>query len=75
MLIGFLLTSKFVNEAYNKSLLKDTYQVQSYSDNTSEYYPSLKARESILQLNKTNNHSLKSFDESEMQSGLIDNDP
>ena len=44
---GVLLTLSVVRDAFNRSLLRDTYQVQGYTVDNSEYYPSKKARECL----------------------------
>ena len=44
MAFGVLITISFVKRAFARSLLSDAYQVQSYSENNSEFYPSKQAR-------------------------------
>ena len=41
---GILLTSSVVKEAFNRSLLSEAYQVQGYTEDSSEYYESKTAR-------------------------------
>ena len=45
---GLLLTFFYVKEAFERSIMGDTYQVQKYSDNTSELYYSNRIRNCIL---------------------------
>ena len=42
--IGKLLTFSFVQDAFYRSMLSQTYQVQKYAENKSEFYRSEKAR-------------------------------
>ena len=41
---GVLITIGYVKRAFARSLLGDAYQVQRYSENISEFYPSKSAR-------------------------------
>ena len=41
--IGKLLTFSFVQDAFYRSILGQTYQVQNYAENKSEFYKSEKA--------------------------------
>ena len=40
MAFGVLITVNYVKRAFARSLLSDAYQVQSYTENNSEFYPS-----------------------------------
>ena len=42
--IGWVLTAKVVKKAFDRSLLSDTYQVQGYTQDHSEFYSSNKAK-------------------------------
>ena len=42
---GMILTASMVKKAFDISLLRDTYQVQGYNKDQSEFYKSNKARE------------------------------
>ena len=44
MAFGVLITIGYVKRAFARSLLGDAYQVQSYTENFSEFYPSKSAR-------------------------------
>ena len=44
MAFGVLITIGYVKRAFARSLLGDAYQVQSYSENLTEFYPSKSAR-------------------------------
>ena len=48
---GILITVSIVNEAFNRSLLSDAYQVQGYTEDNAEYYLSQKARECFKMMN------------------------
>ena len=50
MAFGVLLTINYVKRAFARSLLGDAYQVQSYTENKSEYYPSKNARKCLKKL-------------------------
>ena len=50
MAFGVLITISFVKRAFARSLLSDAYQVQSYSENNSEFYPSKQARSCLKKL-------------------------
>ena len=49
---GILLTVSIVKEAFNRSLLSEAYQVQGYTEDSSEYYQSVESTYSL-------GHSLK----------------
>ena len=40
MAFGVVITISYVKRAFSRSLLGDAYQVQSYAENKSEFYPS-----------------------------------
>ena len=44
MAFGTLVTFSYVKSSFNRSLLSNTYQVQEYAYDNSEYYVSMKAR-------------------------------
>ena len=46
--IGKLLTFSFVQDAFYRSMLSQTYQVQKYAENKSEFYKSEKAKRCSL---------------------------
>ena len=50
MAIGVLITISYVKRAFSRSLLGDAYQVQSYSENFSEFYASKSARACIRKI-------------------------
>ena len=39
-LIGLILTLNYVKNAYERSLMGDTYQMQKYNETPKEFYPS-----------------------------------
>ena len=47
---GVLITIGYVKRAFARSLLGDAYQVQSYNENETEYYPSKQARKCLKKL-------------------------
>ena len=53
MAFGAILTAKEVRKAFDRSLLHDAYQVQSYSKDFSEFYPSKTAQIQYDQLVKS----------------------
>ena len=52
MAIGVLITIGYVKKQFSRSLLGDAYQVQSYSQNNTELYPSKTARNCLKALHK-----------------------
>ena len=56
MAIGVLITYSYVNQKYKRSLLGDTYQVQRYAKNNSEYYTSKSVRDCMTSLRKSLSH-------------------
>lgn len=47
LVFGLLLTFSHVKNAFVRSLLRDAYQVQSYTKNTSEFYASKRIQETM----------------------------
>lgn len=68
MAFGVLITISYVKRAFARSLLGDAYQVQSYTENFSEYYPSKSARVCLKKIKQKeteaelNNTQLKAED-------------
>ena len=46
-LIGLILTLNYVKNAYERSLMGDTYQMQKYNETTKEFYPSQALRKGL----------------------------
>ena len=44
---GLVLTMSFVKDSFMRSILSDTYQVQNYAENNSEFYVSGRVRKQL----------------------------